>query len=336
MIAPRYVPLAILISLFAPATLTAQETSEQALRRIYSLKADGTDLLLLAELPDSLAVNSPDVSPDGKLILISSWDDEEGETRQNSRIARLNLVAGKLASPLQFELGDGAMPSWSPRGKRIAFTRFSLSRGVWIMKNDGTRKVVLDSRGTNAKWSPNGHMIAYSKSVRGGRTIAIYDMVEDRSFDLWENSGSPFESIADSFAWSPDSKQLCLRARRPTEDTGADDQDYSEIVTVRIHDSAKPTTHETCEDGHLPTIAWHPDGKRIVFSKLANDGKLTQLYWFAPATGDASQPLPGQDATRDNSGACWTRDGSRLIFVSTAAAEDPEEIASESQNADRN
>ncbi|MDA0590289.1 MAG: hypothetical protein O3C17_19995 [Planctomycetota bacterium] len=319
MIASRYAQFAILISLFAPVTLAAQDTGKQTLRQICSLKSDGTDLQVLGKLPDSLAVNAPDISPDAKQILFSSWDDEDGESRENSRIARLNLSVGALASPLEFELGDGAMPSWSPRGKRIAFTRFSLSRGVWIMKSDGTGKVLLDSRGTNSKWSPNGHMIAYSRSVRGGRTIAIYDRVEDRSFELWENSGSPFESIADCFAWSPDSSQLCLRARRPSEDTGEENQDSSQIVTVRIHDSADLTTHETCEDGHLPAIAWHPDGKRIVFSKLANGGKVTQLYGFTPATGDASHPLPGQDATRDNSGVCWARDGSRLIFVSTAA-----------------
>ena len=172
-------------------------------------------------------------------------------------------------------------------------------------------------------------MIAYVKTIRGARTIAIYDMVEDRYFELWENSGSPYEKIADSFAWSPDSQRICLRGRRSTEETRQREESLPEIATVLIHDSSKLKIQELCEDGFSPAIAWHPDGERIVFSKLPDDEKLTQLYWFnpgadftpgadfKPGADEESRPFPGQDSTRENSSACWTRDGSRLIFVST-------------------
>jgi Tol biopolymer transport system component len=319
MIMFRHTLIAILFFVAMPSTVVAQESATPEARQICSLKADGSDLQVIAKVAKSLVLTSPAVSPVANQILFSSWDDEDGETRQNSRIARLNSLI-RTASPLNFSLGDGAMPSWSPRGKRLAITRFALSRGVWVMKSDGTQKKLLDRLGANAKWSPNGHMIAYTKTVRGARTIAVYDMVEDRSFELWENSGSPYEKISESFAWSPDSLRICLRGRRPIDDAELQDEDLSEIATVLIHDSSKLTLHELCEDGQHSTMTWHPDGKRIVFSKLTDDGKLTQLYWFDPGstTDDQSKPFPGQDGTRNNSSACWTHDGSRLIFISTA------------------
>lgn len=325
MITFRHTLIAILFSVVMSSTIVAQESDAKAARQVCSLKADGSDLQQIAEVADSLVLTSPAVSPAADQILFSSWDDEDGETRQSSRIARL-ISPGRSALPLNFELGDGAMPSWSPRGKRLAITRFSLSRGVWVMKSDGTQKKLLDRLGANAKWSPNGHMIAYTKTVRGARTIAVYDMVEDRSFELWESSGSPYEKISECFAWSPDSQRICLRGRRPADDAELQDEDLSEVATVLIHDSSKLTIHELCEDGQLPTMTWHPDGQRIVFSKLADEGKLTQLYWFDPGstTDESSKLFPGQDETRNNSSACWNRDGSRLIFVSSAPQQ-PEE-----------
>ena len=44
------------------------------------------------------------------------------------------------------DLGTGAMPSWSPDGKRITFSCYD-PRGVWTMNADGTSRELLDAEG---------------------------------------------------------------------------------------------------------------------------------------------------------------------------------------------
>ncbi len=205
--------LAGLAILLSPATLPAQEAAETdatlAARVLYSIRPDGTERKLLYELEDVDTVSSPSISSDGRLAF-AAWNQAEDDTRVNSQVFCLTLSTLRVLKAL----GDGARPSWSPRARRISYTRFGPNEGVWVMKSNGQNKVLLDRRGTDAQWSPNGHCIAYVTSSRGARTIAVYDMVEDRYIKLWEDSGSPCGVITGGFAWSPDSRRLCIQARR--------------------------------------------------------------------------------------------------------------------------
>ncbi len=312
--------LAGLFAVVLPALLPAQDKQADSqedpeARVLYSIKPDGTERQFLYELDDFDTVSSPAVSSDGRLAF-AAWNQAEGETRSNSQVFYLTLSnLGALTS-----VGDGAMPSWSPRARRIAFTRFTPNVGVWVMKTDGLKKVLLDRRGSNALWSPNGHRIGYVKTVQGARTIAIYDMVEDRSIELWEKSGSPYGVISGGFAWSPDSRRICLRGRR-LKDNGQDLADDSEIAIVSVTGSSKPKVYDTFHDGTFPSTAWSPDGNRIVFSKSQGKDEATQLFSFDPTSEDKPVLFPGQDGTRNNASPCWALDGSLLIYASAPVEE---------------
>lgn len=295
--------------------LNAQDDGPDA-RVLYSIAADGTDLKLFYELHEYDTISSPAASSDGRLAF-AAWNRADGEDRTNSKIYS---VTYRTRISLK-EIGDGAMPGWSPRSKRMVFTRFSPNKGVWVMKSDGLNKVLLDRLGSNARWSPNGNQIAYVKTARGARTIAVYDLVEDRYFELWEDTGSPFGVISGAFAWSPDSKRICLRGRRLIDDGEGVDDD-SQILIVSLSDSSTQKLCDTCQDGEFPSIAWSPDGRQIVYSRSAGQGRPVQLYSFDPASDEIPRLFPGQNANRNNASPCWSADGTTLIFASSPATTD--------------
>ena len=63
-------------------------------------------------------------------------------------------------------------------------------------------------------------------------------------------------------------------------------------------------------------FAWHPRGHRIVFAAYSPERKLTQLFEFDPDKNDAVKLVKGQSETLNNTDACWTPDGKRLIVIS--------------------
>lgn len=319
--------LAGLAAAFCPLLLSAQDAEEAddapESRVLYTIKPDGTERQILYELDDFDTISSPSISSDGRLAF-AAWNQADGDTRVNSQVFLLTLSTLRALK----SLGDGTMPSWSPRARRISYTRFSPNKGVWVMKSDGQNKVLLDRRGTDALWSPNGHRIAYVKTSRGARTIAVYDMVEDRYIELWEDSGSPYGVITGGFAWSPDSRRLCIRGRR-LKDNGQDLEDESEIAIVSVAVTPKTKVYDSIQDGSFPSIAWSPDGSRVVFSNSLGKDKPTQLFSFDPTSEDEPVLFPGQDPERNNASPCWALDGSLLIYASA-----PFEAEVESESSD--
>ncbi|UCG28074.1 MAG: PD40 domain-containing protein, partial [Bacteroidales bacterium] len=74
----------------------------------------------------------PSISPDGSMIVFSSWKDRESSMD-------LFIISSEGGEPVQITSGEGheSEASWSPDGKRIAFS--STRSGywaIWIMEPD--------------------------------------------------------------------------------------------------------------------------------------------------------------------------------------------------------
>jgi hypothetical protein len=124
----------------APAPAAAAEQDNI----IYLCQPDGSQMKPFADLADYRAQGSPTWSQDGKLVAFDAWRPKLGETSNDAKIVVCN-ADGTGARVL----GDGAMPSFSPRRQRIAFSRYSPNYGVWVMSSEGPDKelVLLDETG---------------------------------------------------------------------------------------------------------------------------------------------------------------------------------------------
>src|SRR5687768_10041112 len=94
--------------------------------RIFLVNADGSDMKRLTDLPKYIVQGSPTWSQDGKRIAFDAH--QAGQTSNQTRIVVVNADGSNPRV-----LIDGAMPSFSPGGHRITFSRYEPNRGVWVM-----------------------------------------------------------------------------------------------------------------------------------------------------------------------------------------------------------
>lgn len=260
----------------------------------FVLNADGTGWKSLYKFEGHPACGSPCVSPDGKLIAFDANDPQRRSTF-------LYLMPRDGGEPQ--EIAAGSMPSWlSPT--RLACSRSQPRYGVWILDLEGTQHQHLGS-GWSAQASPDGQRVSFVE----GNALFVYDRSQGRIEELLNRTQHSYQQIFWNSAWSPDGRRICFKGHKAA----------GEFDVVIADTSVKPVSLKVIVSGTAAInadFAWHPEGRRIVFAMRPADQNSMQLYEFNP---DADAPpvlVRGQDATRNNTDACWTPDGSQLIIVS--------------------
>lgn len=106
------------------------------------------------------------------LRLTRAWGNDVASASPNGRTLAFQWTGAHTTSIYRVDvrgggvrrLGSGFQPSWSPDGKRLAYTD---GEGLWVMKADGTgkHKVAVDSyleyAGYPPAWSPDGSKLAF-------------------------------------------------------------------------------------------------------------------------------------------------------------------------------
>ena len=144
--------------------------------------------------------------------------------------------------------------TWSPAGRRLAFTR---SRGtdaafrsaVWTMRRSGRglhRLTPPSERATDAAWSPKGSTIAY---VSHGRLRAMRPDGSRRRTLLASPASSP--------DWSPDGRRIVFAASGP----------LTLPRELAVYDMATGTVRPLAPAGvpEATDPSWSPDGTALVF-----------------------------------------------------------------------
>jgi Tol biopolymer transport system component len=298
------VALALLVQLIAqePAPPANQELET----RIFVCQPDGSGMKLLVEMTDYRMQGSPAWSQDGKLIAFDAWRPDLGEKNTESKIIVVN--ADGSAPRI---LGDGAMPSFSPRHNRVAFTRYQPNYGVWVMSIEGPDKelVLLDDEGWGADWSPDGKQIVYTVFGNEQSNLVVFDLIEGERTLLFEEGKSPYSSFFWNFAWSPDGRYIAFKGQRVE----------GEKFELGIVDArgAKHGLITRVEGEATPNIGWSHESKRIFFSQKTKErGGRVQIYTVAADNMEPPQLLPGQDPLRANITAALSPDGKQLLIVS--------------------
>jgi Tol biopolymer transport system component/tRNA A-37 threonylcarbamoyl transferase component Bud32 len=190
----------------------------------------------------------------------------------NYDIHRLDLTAAD-AKPERFLSStryEGS-PSYSPDGKRIAFTSNRAGvRQIWVADADGSNPTPLTSFAGGVagspKWSPDGQFIVFD--ARPGVKADIYTV---------PSAGGPVKRLTNSLgedhvpSWSPDGKWIYF---------GSDRTSTSDVYRMN-------------PDGSGVQQKTHNGG---VYGQISPDGKW--LYYTVPGKGVWKMPPEGGEATQ--------------------------------------
>lgn len=291
-----------------PTPLVAADPPKAALEEYTSLifvaNSDGAEMKPLADIPDYRGQGSPEWSRDGKQLAFDAFKPKTGATYVNSELTIVNSDGSQPRI-----LIDGAMPSFSPRGTRIAFSRYSPNQGVWVMSTEGPDKelVQIDENGWGTDWGADGR-IAYTTRGPGGANFVIFNLVEGRRDYLFDEQNTPYRQIYWNFAWSPDAKRIVFKALNK--------DGKSEVGIVDARGEKFGLVHRLAEDVGT-NFAWSPDGTRILISKSCPErNNLQQLFSLDPNTMDAPQLLTAAPADRSLSTMCFSPDGKKIAVSS--------------------
>jgi tol-pal system beta propeller repeat protein TolB len=262
---------------------------------IFAVEADGTGKRNLTRTP-KLVEWSPVWSPNGRKLGFN----ETYSYAPESQVSVMNANgSGKRT------LTDGAysyMGSWSPDGRRIAYTRLNGGQDeigrdtseIYVMNADGsgkrrlTRNKAIDDAAPS--WSPGGGWILFT---RGGDVYVMRpDGREQRRVTHTRDSSAA--------GWSPDGRRILFS--RSARDLGS----TADGIYVINADGRGRTRLTRGVNDYNPT--WSPDGRWVLFSRQSQAG--AGIYVIAP-DGASRRRLTRKV---NDLGATWSPDGRKIAF----------------------
>ncbi len=269
---------------------------------LWIMDADGNNLKELFTSPQYTAIGSPAFSPDGSRIAMDGWESQNGKNGRQAHILLINADGSSMK-----DVGEGAMPSWSADGKRIAFSCYT-PYGVWMMNADGSKREEIQKSGWGAQWSPDGTMIVYTVYV-DGPNLMLFNPQEETFRYLFPVGESTYQRFYWNCCWSPDSKSICIKAmKKPNK---------AELITIDIDRGIKGIKTQYSVDKLHPSEdnTWHPSGKFILTTIFSPEKDTKQFYEIDPTMKRKPRPWkPGQkiEWPRD---ICWSPDGKKIVFT---------------------
>jgi Tol biopolymer transport system component len=180
-------------------------SDREAGTNVFTMNLDGSGEQ--AVFPQSMVLDYPDWSPDGKLIAASYTDICE----ENNCIFDLYILdpIGMMKTQLSETDASEWVPQWSPDGQKITFSsdRDGDSE-IYVINQDGSNLVQLTNNSGydgRPRWSPDGTMISFETDREGG-DWDIFVMNADGSNPRAVTSNTDSQDWMQY--WSPDGKWL--------------------------------------------------------------------------------------------------------------------------------
>ncbi len=301
----------------------------------------------LADYAKFVNISDPQISPNGKSIVIVVSRPDYVNNRYNAELVLVDVASSKK-SVLTSERISVSSPRWSPNGEQLAF----ISK-AGLAKDASNQIFVLSMQGGEAKqitkapkgvqhfaWSPNSIDIAYATSnepknkaeIEKGFTafeITNNDMFvgsQPQPAHIWlANSTTaenkrltdgdwslplviPPSAPSSPFSWSPDGKTL-LFVKAPTSYSGDGFQRTIQILNV-TDGIYKPLTTRTKLEGY-PNFS--PDGSTVSYwyKKEGITESINEL-WITNANGGEGKAI-SEKLNRDLYLSAWMPDNKSFL-----------------------
>ena len=266
--------------------------------QIYSVSPRGTGLKQLttpASLGSSAATaDSPALSPDGRRVVFIV-------NRESTQQLWMMNADGSKAHVLPVDSAPSALihPTWSPDGKKIAFSGQDLPRNeqwlIYVVNADGSNmQTITQQFATYPAWSPDGNWIAFDSMDNP----AVHDPTNDPGgiFVVHPDGTNlhrltPEDTGPEQYPlWSRDGKRL-LYGRLPPDWQSATTyaQPLYEVLTTGS--GVRQLTRGAFDD--FPG-AFSPDGKQVVFQREHDPRSLNFHLYVMNSDGSHVRALVPQ------------------------------------------
>jgi TolB protein len=214
------------------------------------------------------------------------------------------------------QLTRGYQPSYSPNGKKIAYTLFGGADSEIYTINVGGDAMTQLTHNNNDEnfpsYSPNGKRIAYTRTTYRRVTPTVSADPIDEIFTVKVGGGAKTKvTIGSDPSFSPDGKRIVYYAYDKTASKRLPD---TEIYTINVGGGHKTQLTHNNKDEFTPDYS--PHGKRIVYAGLEglerNDAE-SDIYTIKAGGGGKTQVTNNDNV--DDLHPSYSPDGKKIAYT---------------------